>query len=347
MASLDHTTDALDSDKAALEPELCPNPQIEATHSVGAPIRGSLCSFEHPREAGERELARLAERQHWCLHRRQLIAAGIGRGGIRGRVQRGQLQSLLSDVYLYGPRNLDPLTMSMAVALHLKGDGVICAESATWIWELSDIRPKLVAILVAGRNAHPLPGVTLHRTPSLHSDDIRWRKGVPVTSPARSLIDFAGSGASVPRVESALAMLRRQPLATDRQIRATLERLPANHSGAPLIRKLLELPPGQLVMTRSIYERKLRKLLKQAGLPMPLSNHGIAGKERDLAWPHAKLILEFDGWEFHKDKFEDDRLRDAKAAAAGWRVIRLTADRVDTEPYAVIAEIAAALAAAA
>ncbi len=237
--------------------------------------------------------------------------------------------------------------MAMAVVLHFKGDGLISAEYATWIWELSDLTPDRIIATLVGRGAHRVPGVTLHQVRDMHPKDVRWRRGIPLTSPARSLLDFAASGASLPRVESALAMLRHRPLASDREIRVTLERLPANHSGVPLIRKLLALPPGELVLTRSIYERKLRRLLAQAGLPAPISNMLVAGCARDLVWPEAKLIVEFDGWIFHRDRFRDDRARDAQATAQGWRVIRLTADRVDTDSLKVIAELAAALYAAA
>jgi very-short-patch-repair endonuclease len=274
------------------------------------------------------------------------MAAGIGRTAIAGRLQRGQLHPLLSDVYLYGRPEQDPLSLAMAVALHLKGDGLISAAWATWIWGLSDPQPEQVTATLVGRNAHPIPGVTLHRVAAMHPQDVRWRKGVPLTSPARSFIDFSSS-ASIPRAESVLAMLRRTNLASDAQIRATLERLPANHKGGRLVRRLLALPPGELALTKSIYERKLRELLGRAQLPAPISNLTVAGHERDLVWPAAKLIVEFDGWIFHRDRFRDDRARDAAAVAQGWRVIRLTADRVDDEPWAVIAQLAQALVATA
>jgi hypothetical protein len=331
--------------KATGGAELCVKEGGGGTVLRNAPLAGALCVFEHPREAGERELAWLAERQHWCLHRRQLQAGGVGRKGIRGRITRGQLHPLLSDVFLYGRREQTPLTLAMAVVLHLRGDGLISGEAATWIWELTDLRPDQVIATLAGRSTSAIEGVELHRVRALHPDDVRWRRGIPLTSPARAMADFAGSGASIPRIESAFAMLRR--ISTDRQIRAALARLPANHPGAPLMRHLLELPPGELVLTKSLYERKLRELIGQAGLTAPISNLPVAGRERDLVWPEAKLIVEFDSWEFHRHRFRDDRARDAKAVALGWRVIRLTADRVDLEPLTVIAEIAAALAVAA
>ncbi len=336
-------SDGTEFRKAPRGNEHCGIARPGGTHSAKAPILGALCGFEHPRGPSERELARLAERQHWCLHRRQLTAAGVGRKGIAGRIHRGQLHPLLSDVYLYGRREQDQLSSAMAVALHLRGDGLISAESATWVWQLSDRQPERVIATLVGRSTNAPPGVTLHRVATMHPDDVRRRKGIPLTSPARSLIDFAASGVSLPRVESALAMTRRTRLASDAQIAATLQRLPANHRGARLVEDLLQLPPGELALTRSLYERKLRGLLQDARLPAPISNQLVAGSERDLVWPEAKLIVEFDGWIFHRDRFREDRARDAAAVAAGWRVIRLTADRVDTQPLAVIAQLAQAL----
>ena len=36
-----------------------------------------------------------------------------------------------------------------------------------------------------------LPGVTIHRGPPLHPDDVTTVDGIPVTSPSRTLIDLA------------------------------------------------------------------------------------------------------------------------------------------------------------
>jgi hypothetical protein len=39
--------------------------------------------------------------------------------------------------------------------------------------------------------AESTPGVVIHRAPPLHPDDITVHKGIPVTSPSRTLIDLA------------------------------------------------------------------------------------------------------------------------------------------------------------
>jgi hypothetical protein len=230
----------------------------------------------------------------------------------------------------------------MAAALYLRGDGLVSGRCAAWVWGTWDELPAVIDMTVVGRNARPPDGVKIHRVGALHGSDVRWRNGIPVTSPARTVVDFAGDAAPL-ELENALGWTRRLKLASDRQLREALDRAPANKAGIAVLRQMLAQPLESIVVTRSRYERKIRKLCGLAELPTPSSLKVVEGYEVDLCWPGQRLIVEFDGWQFHKDKFRSDRKRDAKLQAAGWRVIRFTADRVDHHSYAVVSEIAQAL----
>ncbi len=115
--------------------------------------------------------------------------------------------------------------------------------------------------------------------------------------------------------------------------------------GIASLRALLEQTES-LRDTRSKYERKLLKLLRQAELPLPITNTYVVGKFVDAFWPEFKLVLEFDGWKYHRgrDKFETDRLRDQHLTAAGHHVMRVTARQIDHAPYALVARIAGVIA---
>jgi very-short-patch-repair endonuclease len=327
--------------KASERTGLCASEQENRVEKIKAPIRGSLCAFEHPRRHGDAELTRLADRQHRCLHRRQLLAGGLGRAAIAGRLQRGLLTSVYRDVYLWRADTADAMSLAMATALHLRGDAILSGPFAAWVWKLADEQPSVITA-TAVRFARARTGTTIHRVASVDRADIRWRRGLPCTAPARTLIDYAATADPL-EAESALAKVRRSGLASDRQVQEALDRLPRNHPGVPIVRHLLSLAPGELSLTKSRYERKLRMMIAAAGLPAPTSNHGVEGVESDLVWVDRKLIIEFDGWETHKSKVHADKARDARLIAAGWRVLRLTADRVDREPLLVIAQIARAL----
>jgi very-short-patch-repair endonuclease len=83
------------------------------------------------------------------------------------------------------------------------------------------------------------------------------------------------------------------------------------------------------------------KLCRDAGLPPPEVNVAIAGLEVDVLWRRQRLVVELDGHAYHRGRaaFERDRLRDATLQAAGHRVIRVTHQRLDDDPEAVLALI--------
>jgi very-short-patch-repair endonuclease len=61
-------------------------------------------------------------------------------------------------------------------------------------------------------------------------------------------------------------------------------------------------------------------------------NTQVAGHEVDAFFPEHRLIVELDGWDFHRDRhnFEEDRERDADALAAGLSTLRVTWPRMIT-----------------
>jgi very-short-patch-repair endonuclease len=83
------------------------------------------------------------------------------------------------------------------------------------------------------------------------------------------------------------------------------------------------------------------RLCRDAGLPRPAVNVPIVGLEVDFVWPSQRLVVELDGYAFHRDRgsFERDRRRDARLQLAGYRVVRVTHRRLAEEPEAVVAEL--------
>jgi very-short-patch-repair endonuclease len=86
--------------------------------------------------------------------------------------------------------------------------------------------------------------------------------------------------------------------------------------------------------TRSAFEDAFLAFAERFGLPRPHTNQVVAGHEVDIFWPDQRLIVELDGREYHDDEdaFEDDRDKDADLVAAGFRVVRVTWNRLTQEP---------------
>ncbi len=101
-----------------------------------------------------------------------------------------------------------------------------------------------------------------------------------------------------------------------------------------------------LPVTRSELERMFLRLCDRHGIPRPAVNVPVAGFEVDCVWMDARLVVELDGWGFHRGRaaFEADRRRDAALQLAGYRVLRVTHRRLAREPDRVAAELRSLLA---
>jgi very-short-patch-repair endonuclease/predicted transcriptional regulator of viral defense system len=285
-----------------------------------------------------------ARRQNGAIQRRQLIALGVSPAQIRTWVPRGQLHPIHQGVYAIAPPSLLPFVREAAALLALGRDAALGYRSAAALWGLAD-RGAEVDVVVVNRKPKPRSGIRIHRVKRLSDQDMTVRRGLRLTMPARTVIDFA-TDAALPEIERALNEGRALNLITDPKVAAALERLAATHRGAAKVRALLRRQVGR-VITRSQRERTVLKLLEAAGLPKPLVNQPLHGYRPDFYWPEHRLILEFDGFRTHgsRTRFESDRKRDQVFAAKGIQTMRATWLQSENEPVALAVRIGQALSA--
>ena len=70
-------------------------------------------------------------------------------------------------------------------------------------------------------------------------------------------------------------------------------------------------------MTESELERRFLRIVKRAGLPLPDTQEHLAGRT-DFHWPGLGLVVETDGWRYHRTpgrQARDNRRMQAHAAA--------------------------------
>jgi predicted transcriptional regulator of viral defense system len=100
--------------------------------------------------------------------------------------------------------------------------GVISHESALELYDLSDVIPGVVHISLprAKRGQRPRAGVRFHslERPSGVSEQRRLR-GVPVTTPERSIVDSLEAGAQPEQIEMAVHQALERSLTTRRRLR--------------------------------------------------------------------------------------------------------------------------------
>lgn len=247
-------------------------------------------------------------------------------------------------VYLVGPV-IPPLAQEMGAVLAW-GDGVVLSHgSAAGLWQLlpHPARDRAVDVTVPVRHAKGRSGIRVHTARGLPPDERTNLKGLPITSPARTLLDLA-SDATPRDLEQAVAEAERRHLASRSGLAALLARYPAR-PGTRALRALIEAHERP-ALTRSEAEERLLALLRRAELPAPDVNVRLDPYEVDFLWREAGLAVEVDGFAFHADRarFEEDRRRDADLAARGLQVIRVTWRQIVNQPEATLVRIAQALA---
>ena len=267
-------------------------------------------------------IAALAADQYGVVSRAQLLDAGLTTKLVRGWVERGQLLRLHRGVYAVGHRELKREGHWLAAVLAGGPEAVLSHRSAAALHGFRPAGGTKVDVIAKGADQ---PGIKVHRTRSLDDQDITTRRGIPVTTVARTLVDLAGV---VPRdhLYRALREADRLRVLDVQALEASRIRTRNGPGDRALKEALAELKAMATTLTRSALEDAFLALLERSGLPAPSVNTYIEGMQVDMLWREQRVVVETDGWAFHNTRhaFEEDRTRDAHLTAAGYRVLRFT-----------------------
>jgi very-short-patch-repair endonuclease len=278
------------------------------------------------------------------VSRGQLRDVGLSDTVIGRRVAGGSLHRVHTGVYAVGHPVLGAHGRWMAAVLACGPDAALSHASAAALWDLRPSSAVLVDVTVPGTGARARAGLRIHRPRTLPDSELTTHHGIPVTTPARTLLDLA-------------AILQRRPLEraldeaeirelTDYPALDAVARAHAGHHGSGKLRRALQTHHAGTTATKSKLEERFLRLCRDHRLPIPLVNTWVDFKEVDFLFPDAKVIVETDSWTHHHTRrsFETDRARDATMARAGYRTLRFTHRHLLHDPHGVAATIRAALA---
>jgi very-short-patch-repair endonuclease len=178
--------------------------------------------------------------------------------------------------------------------------------------------------------------------PSLPAEDLTIHRGIPVTTPARTILDQAAtsiSDASLERLVNEADVARGIDLDAP-----SLRHYCGLRPGEPGVKRLRALlDPETFRLSDSELERLFRPLALAAGLPQPLTKVFVNGYEVDFYWPDLALVVEADSLRYHRSAIKQGRdlRRDQVHTAAGLTTLRFTHWQVAHEPRHVGAVLAA------
>jgi predicted transcriptional regulator of viral defense system len=280
-------------------------------------------------------LNQIARRQHALITRDQALASGLSPFQIRQRVRSGEWCTVRPGVYAI---NGAPPTWLQAVAAVALGSEVwVSHQTAATLWALPGVRDDAIHVVTSLDRCVRLAGVAGHRSGALFTADLTTRSRIPVTTPARTLVDLSACLSPRQLASAVDDALRRRILTLP-----ALDRCVARLAGAPgrrpaAVQELLaaRLPgydPGD-----SDLETKVLRVIVGAGFAPPVQQYRVRISGRtfviDLAYPALRLAIELDGWEYHQSRtaFDDDRTRANILVANGWTLVRFTSRSTDAE----------------
>lgn len=265
-------------------------------------------------------VARLAERQHGVVSLLQLLELGLSEDMVARWVAAGRLHRLYQGVYAVGHRTLTREGRWLAAVLASGAGAVLSHASAAGLWELAEDRGVPQTTTPTGSRTRR--GLRIHHS-AIELDEITVRRGIPVTTPARTLLDLAAT-CTRRDLERALRQAEFHQRADREEIDNVVRRYPGRRGRARLRVVLTAVRPGE--MTKSDFEIAFVAFAERHGLPRPRMNYPAPWGEVDAAWPDLKLAVELDGRAAHDSDggFVRDRERDRAALLAGWRVVRVT-----------------------
>jgi very-short-patch-repair endonuclease len=277
-------------------------------------------------------LARLASSSHGVVTRAQLLAAGFSVAQIKRRLRSGALLREYPGVYRVGHRAASVEAWYLAAVWACGRGALLSGRAAGHLLAILAHPPSVPE--VTAQNALRIPGIETRRSRSL--DGIVWR-GIPVTTPARTLVDLS-SVLAVSDLARACHEAGIRHGTTPGEVEAVLGR----RQGARKLRRVLR---GDEHVSLSVLERRFLALLRGAGLPLPVTNRPAGGRYVDCRWVEQRLTVELDGYRYHSSRhaWELDRRREREAYARGDDFRRYTYGDVFEEPAPMLRELQAVL----
>lgn len=281
----------------------------------------------------------LALQQHGALALWQLAELGLTRQAVCSRVAAHRLHRIHQGVYaLVPPGLLQPLGHTMAAVLACGHGAALSHHSAGSLLNLMQSHRAVIDVTVSSRNGHRRAGIQIHRSSTLRPEDIKRVQGIPCTTPSRTILDLAGV---LPRrrLERLLDEAEAEQLFDLEGLVEQLNHNTGRSRAVSALRRVLDEHQVGSTATDNDFGELFLAFSREMGLPDPEVQpwldlgDGEMMIRPDFVWREQRLIVETDGAKHHDTRlrFEQDRRRDQRAAAAGFQTIRVTKRQLTTD----------------
>jgi very-short-patch-repair endonuclease len=253
-------------------------------------------------------------------------------------VRSPRFQPIFRDVYVEAGQEVDLLLRSRAAHLLVPPGGALCGHSAAEVLGARCSPPNARAELIAPRGNVAKRRDLIVRQAALTPVEVCEVDSLRVTTPLRTAYDLGRRLELVAAVGAVDALARLGGFAPTDLLYGPI--------GARGRRRLPEVVALSDPLAESVMETRLRVQLVLGGLPKPVSQfeivdaHGVVRVRVDLAYPEARLALEFDGAHHFDDEFSRrDRQRDLWLDDLDWQTMRFTSDDLLKTPLQTVRRV--------
>lgn len=298
----------------------------------------------------DRTIAELAARQHAVFTGAQAVELGVPRSALDHRVAIGRLTRVGPDLLHIAGAPIRWEARVLGLTLSAGPDALASHRCAAALWGLEGFGRGTPELTVPRGTRFRRDAARVHESTDLERCTRRMREGIPVTDPARTLLDLArrlGDERLLRAIESA----RRLGLTTWPDLIATLTaHARRGRPGIQRLRRVLAANLHRDEVTDSDFELLVLALLLEHGLPEPVVHHVLRSSdgrhlaEVDLAYPRLRIAIELDGG-VHRQRevFERDRPRQNAIVLQGWVVLRFTWDTFANRPLEIVQAVRSAI----
>lgn len=292
-------------------------------------------------------IAAHAARQLGLVTLEQAQACGATRAEIRSRLGSGRWGRMHPTVFrLAGtPPTRDQALLGACLAAG--NDALLSHAAAGWVYEVPSLELKQELTIGADRKI-AVRATTVHRSRTLTNADRIEVRRLPLTTPARTVIDLA-SRFDVDTLDAAVDYFYSRGLATPESITRRLDALGGHgRAGVALLREVLADQPKGARPRANVFERRLVRILKRLPGDPELQYHLVLpdGSDRylDAAYPAECFGIEADSFEFHAGRrhWARNHVRNVELLALGWRIFPVTWFDLRDRPEWVLKNIALA-----
>lgn len=279
----------------------------------------------------ERKLAQLARRQHGLITSAQAAAVGLSGGAQKRRVRNGRWTRVVPGVFSLAGTADNWRQRTLAAVLSAGQGAVASHTTAAALFGLSCCKFQGVEITVPLGRSHRSHLATVHETAFLNRGDMTTIDRIPVTRPARTLVDLAGSASKAVLEEAVDDALIRRLVTLDRLKARATALGGSGRKGTLLLQEVLQCwTTGE--MAEQVAEMRMVRRLLAGELPKPVLQYMVHDvKDRfvarlDAAYPEEKVGLEMNGFRWHGSprRFALDPQRTRRLAALGWLILPCT-----------------------